>query len=240
MIDSYFKNFGKSIVMKGRAGAKPSTGKARSKSGSKITIDTRLLKEALIPLIPLDLTIETVRPVDSGGFSPEGVDLVAYRKYCPDIIGIMGGYVPGELIYGFYHIVQELTRDSLEKVLDTIAKAKKLNMFTDGDEAGAVPIPSFVIAANTRYKFSELKNDITNYYMTKSIEHQYEMDILLVLRKGVVVKNWREKRSFIALETLEDSAMWFYILMIEYLDVERVIDIDFRKYVKKDVIYNEY
>jgi hypothetical protein len=240
MIDSYFKDFEKNIVKKGRAGAKPSKGKAGSKRGSKTTIDTGLLKEALTPLIPLDLTIEAVRPVDSGGFSPEGVDLVAYRKYCPDIIGIMGGFIPGELIYGFYHIVQELNKDSLEKVLDTIAKAKRLNMFTEADEVGAVPIPSFVVAANTRYKFSDLKNDITNYYMTKSIEHQYELDILMVLRKGVVVKNWREKRSFIALETMEDTAMWFYILMNEYLDAERVIDIDFRKYVRKDVIYNEY
>ena len=62
----------------------------------------------------------------------------------------------------------------------------------------------------------------------------------MILHKGIVVKNWRERRSFIALETKEDTFMWFFILMNEYLDVKREQNIDFRKYVKKEVVYNEY
>ena len=62
----------------------------------------------------------------------------------------------------------------------------------------------------------------------------------MILHKGIVVKNWREKRSFIALETNEDTFMWFFILMNEYLDVKKEHNIDFRKYVKKEVVYNEY
>jgi len=240
MIDSYFKNFEKGIVIKGKTAAKASIKKGGKKSAAKRKIDALMLKDALTPIIPFNLAIDTVRPVDSGGFSPEGVDLVVYRKYCPDLISLMGGYVPCELVYGLYHIVQDLTRDSLTGILDIIATAKKLNMFTDAEEPNNIHLPSFVIAANTKYKFDELKNDIIEYYLSKNIEYRYEMDILMVLQKGVVVKNWREKRSFIALETMDDTAMWFYILMSEYLDMERMISIDFRKYVKKDVIYNEY
>ncbi|HQL83945.1 MAG TPA: hypothetical protein PK307_17225, partial [Spirochaetota bacterium] len=144
-------------------------------------------------------------------------------------------------VYGMFHLVQDLDKEVLIDVLGKTATAKKLNMFAlnqEGDER--IHIPSFTVAASSKYQFIELKNDIINYYLAKNIEYQYEIDILMILHKGIVVKNWREKRSFIALETNEDTFMWFFILMNEYLDARREPNIDFRKYVKKEVVYNEY
>ena len=57
---------------------------------------------------------------------------------------------------------------------------------------------------------------------------------------GVVVKDWREKRNFIALETGKDTLKWFFILMNEYVNVDRGNDIDLRNYVKHAEKYNEY
>ncbi len=240
MISKYFKDFDKRIVRK----KKQAAGTDKKKSGSrasKATIDIKTLKATIAGIIPSTLKVDSVKAIDSSGFSPDGVDLLVYREYCPDIINIMGGYVPFETIYGMYHIVQELTKDSLVEVFNKIATAKKLNVFAVAQEdTERTYIPSFIVAAHTKYNFQELKNDIVNYYLSKNIEHQNEIDILMVLNRGIVVKNWREKRSFIAIETNDDTNMWFFILMNEYLEVNRQIAIDFRKYVKKDVVYSEF
>ena len=76
--------------------------------------------------------------------------------------------------------------------------------------------------------------------MAKSIDHSCELDILLVLNKCLLMKNWREKRSFIGLETGEQSLMWFFILMNEYLDGVGDREMDFRGYIRQNVVYREF
>lgn len=238
MIAHYFKGLDKKIIKKKAGGKGPAK---KGKAASRASIDVRVLKESLARIIPSNLTIDAGKPIDSAGFSPLGVDLVVFDRYCEDIIDLMGGYIPCEMVYGLYHLVNDLTKETLNEALTRVSTAKKLNMYTtapEGEEKAYVP--SFVIAASTKYQFGELKNDIINHYLSKSLEHQYELDILVVLNRGIVVKNWREKRSFIALETKEDTFLWFFILMNEYLDVRKVRNIDFRNYVKKEVSYTEY
>ena len=239
MISKYFKDFDKKVVKK----KKPMSSRIRAKAKACTNRPWMLniYRDMLAGVIPSHLIIDAVKPIDSAGFSPDGVDLVTYDKYCRDIIDLMGGYVPYELVYGMFHVVQNLNKDSLIDVLSKIATAKKLNMYaiTRKERKGS-HIPSFAVVASSKYEFKELKNDIINFYLSKNIEYQYEIDILMVMHKGIVVKNWREKRSFIALETNEDTFMWFFILMNEYLDVKKDRAIDFRNYVKKEIIYNEY
>jgi hypothetical protein len=76
--------------------------------------------------------------------------------------------------------------------------------------------------------------------MAKSIDNRLEVDIVVVLNKGIIVKDWKEKRSYIGLETNEDTMYWFFILMNEYLDIEKNIELDFRNYIMKNVTYNQY
>ena len=240
MIANYFKDYHKRIVKAKKASPKAPGKKGKPAAGG--SIDVKALKQQLSGIVPAFLKIDSVKAIDSAGFSPEGVDLVAYREYCHDIVDILGGYVPYELVHGFYHVVQDLNKDSLVEVLGKIATAKKLNMYAAEQAEDEAPpaIPSFVIAASSKYQFIELKNDIINYYLSKNIEYRHELDILMIVNKGIVVKNWREKRSFIALETKEDTFLWFFILMNEYLDVKNMQEVDFRKYVKKEIRYNEY
>ncbi len=243
MLEKYFRDFDKNIMKRSKTAASAGAKKTDKRTDTNAEIDVALLKEALSLIIPSPLTIDDSSPIDSSGFAPEGVDLVVYKKYFPDLLNVMDGHVPFELIYGMFHVIQSLTKDSLGEALNKIATAKKINTFVSAPDAEGISkahVPSFGIVANTSYQFPELKNDIIDYYLSKNLEYQYEMDILVLLKKGIVVKNWREKRSFIALETKEDTNLWFYILMNEYLDIDNEAPIDFRKYVKKDVIYNEY
>jgi hypothetical protein len=243
MISKYFKELGAGVLKKKKGAVKAKApGKKKTGSAGGASIDISLLRQTLSRVIPARLKIDAVRPIDSTGFSPEGVDLVAYDETYPDIIRLMNGYIPYELTCGMFHVVQDLNRDSLFDVMGKVATAKKLNMFSAEpvSEDDQITIPSFAMAASTKYQMQELKNDIVNHYLSKSIEHRYEFDILMIMNKGIVVKNWREKRSFIALETKDDTFMWFFILMNEYLDVKRERSVDFRNYVKKEVVYNEY
>lgn len=246
MLSNYFKDFHNKLIKKSSSKNTKAKTKAKTKSkaakgkSEKISIDMKELKNKLEKIIPSGLTIDAQKPIDSEGFSPDGADFIAYHEYCADLLKIMDGYVPYELIYGTYHVLPLLDKNSLPVILDKVNSVKKLNQFSSGEEmVENATIPAFVIVGETNYTFIDLKNDIINYYMTNGIDPHNEFDLMMIPDKGLLIKNWREQRSYIALETNEDTAMYFFILMNEYLQHEKE-EIDFRKYVKKEVVYTEY
>jgi uncharacterized protein YdhG (YjbR/CyaY superfamily) len=253
MLTKYFEEFDKKIVTKEKAAIKKTaskstkkkTGKKTAKKAApktkKIKFNTKLFADNLNRIIPSHLSARDVKPVDSSGFSPEGADLIIYKEYCRDIVEIMNGCIPFELVYGAIHIEPELTKKSLQETIERVLSVKKLNRYTETfDENESYPIPSFVISADTDFTIGEIKNSLINYYMAKSIDNRLEVDILVVMNKGIIVKDWKEKRSYIGLETNEDTMYWFFILMNEYLDIEKKIELDFRNYITKNVTYNQY
>ncbi len=248
MLSKYFSNFDKNITKKSQPSSKKSskkstkkTAKSTAQKGGKLAIDVKKLKESLNRIVPFTLAVDSAAPVTVTGFSPEGADLIAYKKYNEDIIEMMDGYIPFELIHGTYHVVHKLDKKSLVDALERVVEVKKMNRFSEsGSEAYIPPFSSFIITADTTLSFQEIKEDILEFYVSRGIDHDLEMDILALVNRGVVVKNWREKRSFIALETNEDTSMWFAILMNEYLEVEKEVPFDMRNYVRKDIVYREY
>lgn len=238
MLKNYFIDFNKKISKKSSS-AKGSTAKGASKKGA-VNIDLEAFIEKLDGIIPQKLRVDSLKPVDSSGFSPEGADLIVYHEYCRDINKIMNGYVPFELIHGAFFMVNDLTRSSLADVFGRVATVKKINHFTE--EAGSFSIPSFVIVNNNSdYTLLELKNDIMNYYMSKNLSSESEFEIMMIHNSGLLIKDWHKgDHRFIGLETGEDTMMWFFILMNEYLDVEREDVFDIRKYVRTEKAYNEF
>ncbi|HPS85621.1 MAG TPA: hypothetical protein PLY36_02685 [Spirochaetota bacterium] len=238
MLKNYFIDFNKKIIKKS-APAKASSGKGAAKKGA-VNIDAAAFIEKLDGIIPQKLRAASLKPVDSSGFSPEGADIIAYREYCRDINKVMNGYVPYELIHGAFFIVNDLNKSSLADVFTRVATVKKINHFTE--EAGSFAIPSFIIAGNNQeYTLPELKNDIMNYYMSKNVSSDSEFEIMMIHNSGLLIKDWHKgDHRFIGLETGEDTMMWFFILMNEYLDVEREDVFDIRKYVRTEKSYNEF
>jgi hypothetical protein len=253
MLTKYFEEFDKKIVTKTKAETKKTVSKSTKKKAGKKTVkktaskakkikfNTKLFAENLNRIIPSHLAASNVKPVDSSGFSPEGADLIIYKEYCRDIVEIMNGCIPFELVYGAVHIEPQLKQKTLHEAVERVLSVKKLNRYTEtSEDAESYPIPSFIVSADTDFTIGEIKNSLINYYMAKSIDHRLEVDILVVLNKGIIVKDWKEKRSYIGLETNEDTMYWFFILMNEYLDIEKKIELDFRNYIMKNVTYNQY
>ncbi len=253
MLKNYFIDFNKKVTKKAPA-AKASADKGASKKGepkkgtakkgtsgkAADIIDFKAFTAMLDGIIPKKLKVDVLKPVDSSGFSPDGADLIAYNEYCRDITKIMNGYVPFELIHGAFFMVNELSKSSLADVFGRVASVKKINHFTE--EAGSFSIPSFIIAnSNSSYSLHELKNDIMNYYMSKNTPSDSEFEIMMVHNCGLLIKDWHKgSHRYIGLETGEDTMMWFFILINEYLDVEREDDFDIRKYIRSEKTYNEF
>lgn len=243
MFGKYFDKIGKEIIKKPKA----QKGKAKEKSAEKPggkqkkaeAVDLGLLKDKLNKIISPRLTIDNVKMIDPSGYAPDDIDLIAYKELYRDITNIMNGYVPCELVYGTYHVTSMLNKSSLNNLVRKVVRAKKINRYTDRENMPAI-IPAFIIAYDADFNLPDLKEVLINNYMSMSIENVFEVDIIAVLNKGIVIKNWRDKRSYIALETGKDTFMWFFILMNEYLDVEKDNEFDLRNYVQHAEKYNEY
>jgi len=248
MLTDYFSNFDKlirkKVEAKKKASAKTASKKSSSKKAPSGSVEPGLFADKLAKIIPAKLQIDSVRPVDNAGYSPDGADLLAYRKYCEDIVELMGGYIPYELVYGTFFLVKNLGKSDIPELLGRVEAVKKLNRFTDDQvvefSEESTVVPAFIIINDTDYSMLDLKNDITNYYISKGVDSVEEMDLMMVINKGIVVKDWRENRTFTALETEKDTMMWFFVLMNEYLDMERNTELDFRKYIKTDTVYAQY
>jgi hypothetical protein len=237
MFSKYFETAVHSLLKKPKTDKK---GDKKTKSKEKkelIDIDT--LKESLNKIVSSHFVIDSHKMIDPSGYSPEDVDLIAYKEVYRDITSIMEGFIPCELVYGTYTVAPEINKGNLMDVLRKVVQAKKINRYTDRETQPAI-IPAFVIAFDADMNLAELKTSIIDNYMLMSADHASEVDIVAIFNKGLVIKNWRDKRSYIALETGKDTLMWFFILMNEYLDVDKDNEFDPRNYIRHAEKYNEY
>lgn len=214
-------------------------GKKRAKtSHAKDEFDSKKLMNLLQDIVPNDFVISDKKPVDASGYVPKTVDYIAYYKKWNIIDQMMNGHIPSELIYGTFHVADTITLQQLPEILNNVVLTKKLNKFSELEES--VLIPAFVIAGSCDIDMPQLKNAILDYYIERSIDTTLEFDIMMIAGKGIIIKDWREKRKFVALETEEDTLLWFFILMNEYLDVDKKHSLDLRNYVKETRRYREY
>ena len=165
MIKGYFSGFSKKTAKK-TASSKTTAAKGAKKTAQRI--DRKALVEIIRGIIPASLNVDSLKPMDSSGFSPDGADFIIYREYCRDIAKLMNGYIPYELVHGGLFLVDDLAKNTLADALNRIATVKKINRFAEAENAFS--IPSFIIAdCEKTYPLIDLKNDVVNYYMSKGM-----------------------------------------------------------------------
>lgn len=239
MFSKYFEKAEKKILKSFKETKKDSGQDSKASKSTKQKIDHSELKKNLNNIIPSSLVIDSVKFIDPSGYSPDQTDFIVYKEFSRDIVNIMGGYVPSELVYGTFHISTKLNKKALNDILKNVIQAKKINRYTDQENISTL-IPAFVIAYDTDYQLPDLKDSLLDHYMSMSIDQTFEVDIIAILGKGLVIKDWRDKRSYIALETGKHTLMWFYVLMNEYLDMDKDNEFDLRNYIQQSERYNEY
>lgn len=234
MLKEYFSTLQQRLGIHEEKGSK----KTSKKSHGKEVFDSKKIMNLLQDIVPNDFVISDKKPVDASGYVPKTVDYIAYYKKWNIIDQMMNGHIPSELVYGTFHVVEKITAQQLPEVLNNVVLTKKLNKFAELEES--VLIPAFIIAGSSDIDMPQLKNAVLDYYVERSVDHALEFDIMVIIGKGVIIKDWREKRKFVALETEEDTLLWFFILMNEYLDVDKKHSLDLRNYVKETRRYREY
>jgi hypothetical protein len=246
MFREYFIKKQKELLKKNKISSKSSakTGTAGAKTKSKkisteASYDVKNFEKLMENLMPQNLLFENASAVDASGYVPENLDYIIYYNKWPYIKDIMGGYVPAELIYATCHVEKKLTKTSIDSVLNKVVLAKKLNRFTEETNQSYM-IPSFMVVYESTVDLPDIKNRVVDYYMNKSVDPLLEFDVMMVVNKGIVIKDWREKRKFVALETGRDSLMWFFVLMNEYLEIDEQREVDLRNYIHQKERYNEY
>ncbi|MEW6527061.1 MAG: hypothetical protein AB1444_10380 [Spirochaetota bacterium] len=234
MLKEYFS------TLQQRLGVQESKGnkKTAKKVHAKEEFNAKKIINLLQDIVPNDFVISDKKPVDASGYVPKTVDFIAYFKKWNIVEQMMNGHIPSELVYGTFHVVDCINSQQLPEILNNVALTKKLNKFAELEES--VLIPAFVIAGSSEIEMPQLKNTILDYYIERSIDNTLEFDIMMIVGKGIIIKDWREKRKFVALETEEDTLLWFFILMNEYLDVDKKHSLDLRNYVKETRRYREY
>ena len=202
------------------------------------TVKFNDLRKTLQGMIPDFLKLDSVKVVDSTDYSPEGIDFLVYREMYPEIMTMLGGRLPAELVYGTYHAVVNLTEETLLDALKRVMQAKKLNRYVTEKNEEFV-IPAFILVYATKLPLAKIKEIVLEQYMANGTDHAFEFDILMVLNRGLLIKDWREKRNFVGLETGPNTLKWFFILMNEYFESDRGKILDLRSYARETGKYNE-
>jgi len=248
MLKDYFLEINKKTVKKAAAKkasskkttSKKSTSKKTAAASKAAKLDVKFLTDRISSISPANVVVGPYKPIDQSGFSPEGADLIAYDNYCDALPELFNKYIPFELLKGAYFFIDNLSKASLADALGRVSTVKKINKFVETENTYS--LPSFIVAScDDSYSLLDIKNDLVNYYISKSIESDSEFELMAIINYGIIVKDWSQgARSFIALETGEDTLMWLFVLMNEYLEIEREDSFDLRSYIKNEKVYNEY
>ncbi|MBN1501468.1 MAG: hypothetical protein JW982_15005 [Spirochaetes bacterium] len=215
----------------------PAATKAVVKTAKSAKVDLTELKNVIDGIIPKEFTLTDKKIADTSGYVADTSDFIICDPKFRAFDDIFRDSVPVEMVKAAFRICPEINRKNLVDTLVDVAHIKKSNHYTDAGEPKPA-IPVFAIALDSSYSLKEAKDSIVEIYQQDNVDSLFEFDIMLILGRGIIIKNWRERRSFIALETKMDSLKWFYILMNEYIDLNQSADL--RSYVTETKKYDEY
>jgi hypothetical protein len=253
MFSAYFEELEKKLIKKYKTTGK-TTAQRKSAKTAKATKAVKTVKastqkankqqtidvmEAIDNCISPQLVCLQKNIMDDSGYMIDTTDFCVAENIFKDMSNIYDATIPAEIVRGSFHLCPEINRKNLLDVLVRVAHTKKIDQYSENQEEPGF-ISSFIIGFNSIYTLAELKKSILEIYSKENVDPKFEFDVMIVLGEGVVIKDWRDRRSYIALETRNDSLKWFFILMNEYLEIEKTKKLDLRSYVKEKKHYTEY
>lgn len=169
----------------------------------------------------------------------KNIDLIIYKKWCKNFLKLTGGHILLDQVYIILSIEAELTSESLIKHIELTQSLKVMYaMDYNLSEDRIIPVYSILFAYKSRIPVLSHKLTITHTSEEKGIPFTHELDMLCILNEGLIIKDWENSVNKI-IETGEDTLMWFYILLIEYLDRDNELKLDLRSYIREQRQYVE-
>ena len=169
------------------------------------------------------------------------IDLLLYKKWIPRLIELSGGYVLADALYAFMSIETDLSTAALITHAVRTNAIKSLYRATmEGEDERFIPMFSVLFAYKSSIPLLSHKVAIKDTSREKGIELFYEIDMICILDQGLLIKDWENNGEYKVVETGEDTLLWFYILLLEYLDRDEKLEFNMRNYIKTSKEYKEY
>ncbi|MCB1166892.1 MAG: hypothetical protein KDK33_12100 [Leptospiraceae bacterium] len=169
------------------------------------------------------------------------VDIIIFQKWCKRFLELTGGYVLADQIFAFGSLETDLETRHIYNHASITEAVKTLYAQDIGlGDTDLVPAYSILFAFKSSLPLLSHKKALEDIAVEKDIALNRETDLLCVLGQGIIVKDWENQGEFKVIETGEDTLMWFYILLLEYLDRDGNLGFDPRGYIKENKEYHEY
>jgi len=191
--------------------------------------------------IPQGFSLASGRVRNKRHMLSRSCDMVIYRKFCPSIIEMAGNFVLAESVHAFLSIETDLRSNHIvtHAGMTNAIKSLYADSQTDTAPGNFLPIFSLFFAYQSALPLLSHKKVLDNYAQDKAVAATHQTDIICVLDQGMIIKDWEAGR-YKVIETGPDTLMWFFILLLEYLDRDGQMRFNPREYIKNTKTYNEY
>jgi len=194
--------------------------------------------------IPESYSLATGRVRNKKHILNKNCDMLIYKKWCQKFLEMTGGYILSDFIYAFINIEIDLTTEMVFENMNMTNAMKSLyeldNIADSSDSMKLIPLYSILFAYRSSIPLISHKVAIGDSSRENSISMNHLVDLIVVLDQGIIVKDWESGGSYKVIETGKDTLMWFYILLLEFMDRDRSLGFDPRKYIKEEKLYDEF
>lgn len=168
-------------------------------------------------------------------------DVLIYNKWCPKVLEMTGGYVLSDFLYAFMTIENDLNTQAIVTHSALTRAVKSLYATSKETKPNEIiPLFSILFAYNSSIPLLSHKVAMKDAAKEKEIELNHEIDMVCVLDQGIIVKDWEQMGDYNVIETGADTLMWFFVLLMEYLDRDGKVGFDLRSLIKNPKEYKEY
>lgn len=170
----------------------------------------------------------------------KNIDLIFYNKWCNKFIEMTGGWHLIDYTRGVMSLEPQLSTQSLASHVNMTQAVKTLYSKTHNlKDTDFVPVVSILWAYDNKIPLLSHQKALYDLQKEKKIPLNAETDLVVIPGQALIVKDW-EKNNYKVLETGKDTLMWAYILITEFLGLDRSVPFSGRQMVKKTEDYVEY
>ena len=171
----------------------------------------------------------------------KGCDLLIYDRWCSRFLEMAGGYVLVDSVYAAVSLEKELTTQALNAHVSLSSAVKSLyHMSTESPDNQIVPLFTILLAYSSRVPLISHKTAIRDAAQEREVPIHMEPDMVCVMDQGMIIKDWENAGDYKVVETGPDTLMWFFVLLLEYLDRDGVMKYQLRDYIRGNRTYKEY
>lgn len=191
--------------------------------------------------IPSDFSLATGKVRSKKHLLNKNIDVLIHNRVIPKMLELAGGYVPVDHLYAFMTLDQTITEKTLEHKSSLTNAVKTLyRMEHDTGDYEIIPVFSIHMGYDSEVSLDDYRSILGDLGREGNIPINAEVDLVSVLDQGILLKNWEQGGRYTVLETKEDTLMWTFILLLEYLDRDGKVGFDPRQYIRNPKHYEEY